>query len=134
MKSWDISALDTKPHMPHIVSTSKEARAIVLELPGGERLQDHQVHERAFVVLIAGEVEITTPEGARVTGGPGLLVEFDPGERHEVLARSDARILLLLTPWPGTDHPGTMSLQEKAEVRTRATEHARPGDESPGAA
>jgi cupin domain len=134
MKSWDINALDTKPHMPHIVSTSNEARAIVLELPQGERLQDHQVHERAFVVLIDGEVEITTPAGAQVTGGPGLLVEFDPRERHEVLARSDARFLLLLTPWPGVDHPGSLTLGEKAEVRTRAAEHAQPGGEWPGAA
>jgi redox-sensitive bicupin YhaK (pirin superfamily) len=131
MKSWDINALDAKPHMPHVVSSSDEARAIVLELPRGERMQDHEVHERAWVVLIAGEVEITTPAGAQVAGGPGLLVEFDPRERHEVLARSDARMLLLLTPWPGVDHPGTMTLQQKTEVRTRAAEHANSGNEPP---
>lgn len=89
MKSWDIKALDAKPRMPHILSSSADARAIVLHLPEGERLQEHEVRERAWVVLVAGEVEITTAAGA-VTGGPGLLVEFDPRERHEVLARSDA--------------------------------------------
>lgn len=65
MKSWDINALDAKPHKPHIVSSSEDARAIVLHLPEGERLQDHEVHERAWVVLIAGEVEITTAACAR---------------------------------------------------------------------
>jgi quercetin dioxygenase-like cupin family protein len=41
-----------------------------------------------------------------VTGGPGFFVVFDPGERHEVHARSDARLLLVLAPWPGDGHPG----------------------------
>ena len=41
-----------------------------------------------------------------VNAEPGHLFEFDPGERHEVEARSDARLLLLLTPWPGAGHPG----------------------------
>jgi len=34
------------------------------------------------------------------------MAVFDPGERHEVRARSDARLLLVLAPWPGDGHPG----------------------------
>jgi len=132
MKSWNINTLDAKPHTPHIVSSSDDARAIVLHLPAGERLQDHKVHERAWVVVVAGEVEITTPAGDHVVGGPGLLVEFDPRERHEVLARSDARFLLLLTPWPGAGHPGTLTLDEKADVRARAAEHVTGSDPTAG--
>ena len=30
---------------------------------------------------------------------------YDPTERHEVRAISDARLLLLLAPWPGEGHP-----------------------------
>ena len=45
-------------------------------------------------------------DGETVTGGPGLLAVFDPGERHEVRARSAARLLLVLAPWPGDGHPG----------------------------
>ena len=40
-----------------------------------------------------------------ITGGPGLLAVFDPNERHEVRATEDARLLLLLSPWPGEGHP-----------------------------
>lgn len=123
MKTWDLSTIEVQPHKPHIVSSSADARAIVLHLPEGERLEDHEVHERAWVVLISGEVEITTTDGGRVEGGPGVLVEFDPRERHEVRALSEARFLLLLTPWPGKGHPHTLTLEEKAEVRTRASEH-----------
>jgi redox-sensitive bicupin YhaK (pirin superfamily) len=53
------------------------------------------------VVVIEGEVEL---EGQ--TGGPGLAAVFDPGERHTVRATADARLLLVLAPWPGDGHPG----------------------------
>ena len=52
-----------------------------------------------------GAVEISEPGGETVTGGPGLLAVFDPNERHEVAATEDARLLLVLSPWPGEGHP-----------------------------
>jgi redox-sensitive bicupin YhaK (pirin superfamily) len=126
MKSWDIKTLDLRPHSPEILSSSQDARAIVLELPAGEALTDHQVHERAWVTVIEGEVEITTTAGEQVCGGTGLVVEFAPRERHAVHARSNARILLLLTPWPGTGHPGAMTVEDKAHARQHAAEHQHP--------
>jgi quercetin dioxygenase-like cupin family protein len=108
MEHWDLSTLGVEPHKPQVLhSTRGEARSIVLHLPAGEELQDHQVHERAHVVVISGEVEIEIDGGEIVTGGAGLLAVFDPNERHEVRARSDARLLLVLAPWPGQGHPGT---------------------------
>ena len=123
MRSWDLRALELRPHSPEILSSTDEARAVVLEIPAGESLQDHQVHERAWVSVIDGEVEITTSDGETVAGGSGLMVEFAPGERHAVRALTTARLLLLLTPWPGDGHPGTMPLSDKATVRQRAAEH-----------
>jgi quercetin dioxygenase-like cupin family protein len=108
MEHWDLSTLGVEPHKPQVLhSTRGEARSIALHLPAGEELQDHQVHERAHVVVISGEVEIEIDGGEIVTGGAGLLAVFDPNERHEVRARSDARLLLVLAPWPGPGHPGT---------------------------
>ena len=123
MRSWDLRAVELRPHSPEILSSRDEARAVVLEIPAGESLQDHQVHERAWVSVIDGEVEITTSDGETVAGGSGLMVEFAPGERHAVRALTTARLLLLLTPWPGDGHPGTMPLSNKATVRQRAAEH-----------
>lgn len=125
MKSWDVNSLGTEAHKPQIISSSHDARAIVLHLPAGERMQDHEVKERAWVFVAAGEIEITAADGTTATGGPGLAIELEPHERHEVLAISDARFLLLLTPWPARDHAGTMTLEEKADVRERAAERAR---------
>jgi len=123
VNSWDIRGLGLRPHSPKILATTDDARAIVLEIPAGESLSDHQVHERAWVTVIDGEVEITTTDGEAITGRPGLMVQFAPSERHAVLARSTARLLLLLTPWPGLGHPGPVTDEERAEVRQRAAEH-----------
>ena len=124
MRSWDLRAADADAHEPRILSSGDDARAILLLLPGGEELQEHEVHESARIVVIEGEVEVETPDGEGVSAGPGHMFEFAPGERHTVAARSDTRLLLLLTPWPGDGHPGAMTLEEKAAVRERAAEHS----------
>ena len=124
MQTWDLKKLDVKVHLPRIVSSTDDARAIVIVLPAGELMQDHVVHERAWVVVVEGEVEITTDEVGAVLGAGGTLFQIEPGERHEVIARTDARLLLFLTPWPGEGHPGAMSLESKATAVQDAAAHA----------
>jgi quercetin dioxygenase-like cupin family protein len=106
MDHWDLTALDVQPRQPQILhSTRGDARSIAISLPAGEALQDHEVHERAHLVVISGEVELEAGADT-VAAGAGHLAVFDPGERHEVRATSDARLLLVLAPWPGDGHPG----------------------------
>ncbi len=105
MESWDISTLDVQPHNPAVLDSEQEGRVIVIHLPAGERLQEHQVHERAWLVLVTGAIEIEDSGGESIAGGPGLLVVFDPNERREVRATDDSRLLLVLSPWPGEGHP-----------------------------
>jgi quercetin dioxygenase-like cupin family protein len=121
MQSWDLTSVEVAgPHEPQILASAEDARTIVLQLPAGEELQEHEVHERARVVVVDGDVEVTTPAGETVSAGAGHLFEFDPGERRTIAARSDARLLLILTPWPGDGHPGAMTLEQKSEARERA--------------
>lgn len=120
MQNWDLTSVEVEPHQPHILASAEDARTILLELPGGEELQEHEVHERARIVIVDGEVDVTTAAGDDVTAGAGHLFEFEPGERHTILARSDARLLLVLSPWPGDGHPGAMTLEQKAEAREQA--------------
>src|SRR4051812_46330324 len=123
MQSWDLKALEVEPHQPEILASAEDARTIVLHLPAVEELQEHEVHERARVVVIDGTVDLITADGGAVAAGPGHLLEFDPGERRTIAARSDARLLLILTPWPGDGHPGAMTLEQKAEAHQRAQQH-----------
>lgn len=123
MQSWDLKTVGAEPHQPLILASADDARTIVLYLPAGEELQEHEVHERARIVVIDGEVDVAMPDGKALSAGAGHLFEFDPGERHTIAARSDVRLLLILSPWPGDGHPGAMTLEQKAEARERAAEH-----------
>jgi quercetin dioxygenase-like cupin family protein len=109
VQTWDVTGLEVEPHLPQVLRSDEEGRAIAINLPAGEELQEHQVHERAWIVVVQGEVELEGPDGKTVKGGPGLVAHADPKERHEVRATSDARVLLLLVPWPGEGHPSQRS-------------------------
>src|SRR5206468_173525 len=102
--SWDIRSLDVQPHQPQVLRSDDEARVIAINLPAGERLQEHQVHERAYLIVADGEVEVENG-GDTKTGGPGFVAHFEAGERHEVRATGDALLVLVLAPWPGAGHP-----------------------------
>lgn len=106
MEHWNLRELDVAPNRPRILHSARgEARSIAVHLPAGGALQEHRVHERAYVVVIDGEIEIDA-DGATVAGGPGFAAVFDPGEDHEVRATTASRLLLVLAPWPGVGHPG----------------------------
>lgn len=125
MESWDLKTVEVEPRQPRILASGDDARSIVLNLPAGEEMQEHEVHERARLVVIDGVVDVTTEGGADfANAGAGHLFEFDPGERRTIVARADARLLYVLSPWPGDGHPGAMTLEEKAQARERAAEHA----------
>jgi quercetin dioxygenase-like cupin family protein len=126
MQSWDLKSVEAEPHQPQILASAEDARTILLHLPSGEELQEHEVHERARMLVVEGEVEVTTAAAESASASAGHLFEFDPGERHTVTARSDARLLLILSPWPGDGHPGAMTLEQKTDVRQRAAERSQP--------
>lgn len=104
MDAWDLTALDVTPHAPSVLASDDETRLVVIQLPAGEELQEHQTHERAFVVVVDGEVEIVS-DGEPTGAGRGFLAHFEPNERRTVRAATDARLLLMLAPWPGVGHP-----------------------------
>jgi quercetin dioxygenase-like cupin family protein len=113
MDKWDVRSLDIEPRQPQVLRSDPEGRAIVINLPAGEKLQEHQVHERTWILVADGEIELDdSPEGTpngSVSGGPGFLAHAVPNERHEIRAVTDARLVLILIPWPGEGHPSQRS-------------------------
>jgi quercetin dioxygenase-like cupin family protein len=116
MRTWDLTTHDVAPHQPDVLHSEEgAARAIAINLPAGERLQEHEVKERAFLFVASGSVELQAGADT-VTAGPGTFAAFAPREQHEVVATSDARLLLLLAPWPAPDH-GRVRSDAAAESR-----------------
>jgi quercetin dioxygenase-like cupin family protein len=104
VETWNVTSMDVEPRQPAVLRSDAEARVIAINLPAGKELGDHQVHERAWLVVADGEIEVEQG-GQTERGGPGFLAHFDANERHEVRATSDARLVLILAPWPGAGHP-----------------------------
>jgi redox-sensitive bicupin YhaK (pirin superfamily) len=104
VNAWNLRSMAVEPHQPEVLHTESEGRSILIHLPAGEQLQEHEVHERAWLVVVDGAVELSDGDDAKPAEA-GTLAIFDPKERHEVTATTDARLLLILAPWPGEGHP-----------------------------
>jgi quercetin dioxygenase-like cupin family protein len=105
MDIWDLRSLDIQPHHPEVLRTDDgAARVIAIQLPAGEQLQEHEVHEHAYLVVVDGQVELAQ-DGQSEPASVGTVAHWVPQERHEVRATTDARLLLVLAPWPGAGHP-----------------------------
>ncbi len=98
---------------------------VALQLLAGQSLLDHEVHERAWLVVVTGEIAVKSPGAATAEGGPGTVFEFAPQERREVFAVSGSRLLLFLAPWPGDGHPGALTHAQRSHARARAAAHER---------
>jgi quercetin dioxygenase-like cupin family protein len=110
---------------PRVLFSSPECRLVALDLRRGERLPDHHVRELAVVQVISGLVEIDA-SGETVECEPGTLVTFDPGEHHAVRGIDDARLLLMLAPWPAAGH--NAPTEEPHDQRLPANATAEPLD------
>lgn len=106
MRHWRLPEVET-PHGARspVVLHSKEgsSRAVLIELRVGEALGDHGVKESALVLVLDGRVRVEAGEES-VDGEAGALFHFEPDERRSVTSDGGARVLLVLSPWPGEGH------------------------------
>ena len=105
MQSWSLTEIDLPEgtRSAAVLDTVDGARAIVIRLAPGEELGDHQVRERAWLTVVEGSARIEAG-GEVVEAGPATLLTFEPGERHSVASEGGARIVLILSSWPGAGH------------------------------
>ena len=104
MDTWDIASLDVQPHQPEVLRSDDETRVIAINLPAGEALQEHQVHERAWLVVASGEIDVEQG-GQSVTGGPDSWRTSTPPSATRCARAATLALILLLSPWPGDGHP-----------------------------
>jgi quercetin dioxygenase-like cupin family protein len=105
VQSWNLREIETPggSRSPVVVHSEDEARAVLIGLEPGQRMGDHQVHERSWVFVVDGHVRIESG-GETLDAGAGWLVRFDTAERRSISSDDGARILLVLAPWPGEGH------------------------------
>ncbi len=108
MQTWDTRSLDVQPHSPQVLQSDDEGRSIIIQLPAGEELGEHRVHEGSWVIVVDGEIQIQSAGGAE-KGGTGFLAHIDPKEANAIKAVTDARLIMVLAPWPGDGHPSQRS-------------------------
>lgn len=105
MERWHLPSIEADgKREARVLFSSGECRAVVVDLKAGEEMGDHQVRERAVVQVVSGRVSFEAAGEDETACDPGTMVTFAPGERHAVRALADARILLLLAPWPAEGH------------------------------
>ena len=115
MKVWNLVEEVVEPRKPRVIGAAEEGRAILVNLPAGESLGEHQVRERATVIVLSGDLEISTADRPATGAGAGTMAVFEPTERHSVLARQDSRFLLLLAPWSSDEHSSMMPWRSEGE-------------------
>ena len=76
METWDI-ATRRRAAPARGAALGRGDAVIAINLPEGDRLQEHQVHERAWVVVAAGDVEFEQG-GESARGGPGFSSTSTP--------------------------------------------------------
>jgi quercetin dioxygenase-like cupin family protein len=116
---------------PRVLFSSPECRLVALDLGAGDELADHHVRERAVLQVISGRVAIEA-SGETVECEAGTVVTFDPGERHALRGLDDARLLLVLAPWPAEGHNAATERQHDQHLPANAT--VEPLHSSPSAA
>lgn len=105
MDLWTPSSIDPAPQRPVVLhSEDGAARIVAINLPADDEMQEHQVHEHAWLHVHSGTVEVVA-DGATERVTAGSIVHWDPGERHAVRGVEDALLVLMLAPWPGPGHP-----------------------------
>ena len=105
MQHWDLRSIDAPrgTRDAYVVHQDEGARAVLVALDPGQALGEHQVKENTWVVIVDGTVQVEAGS-EQVELGPGGLLRFEPAERHSLSSAEGARVLLVLTPWPGAGH------------------------------
>jgi quercetin dioxygenase-like cupin family protein len=105
VQHWNLNEIETPrgSRSPVVLRSDANARAVLIALEAGQSLGDHQVKEGALITVVQGSVRVEAG-GDTVEGDVGSFFSFDPDERHSLSTEGGARLVLVLSPWPGEGH------------------------------
>ena len=127
MQQWNLTTPNEGNRTgPRVLFSTPEARGVVIDLAPDEELGDHRVRERAIVQILEGSVTCTS-EAVSTTCLAGTLILFEPAETHSLRALEPTRLLLVLAPWPGTEHYRSDEGKDPHELPVHATQQPEVG-------
>jgi quercetin dioxygenase-like cupin family protein len=105
VQSWNLREIETPggSRSPVVLRSDAGARAVLIVLEAGQALGDHQVKEGALVAVVDGSVRVEAG-GETVDAEAGCFFSFEADERRSISSQTGARLLLVLSPWPGEGH------------------------------
>jgi quercetin dioxygenase-like cupin family protein len=89
---------DDRPYV-QVLSDLGSARVVLIAFRAGQQLTEHRSPGQVLMQALRGRVTIETPADS-VRLQAGLLLRLDAGIPHSVIARTDALMLLTITPDP----------------------------------
>jgi quercetin dioxygenase-like cupin family protein len=105
VQSWNLREIETPggSRSPVVLRSDESSRVVLIVLDPGQALGDHQVKEGALVAVVDGTIRVESG-GRTIEGDAGCVFSFDADERRSISTDDGARILLVLSPWPGEGH------------------------------
>lgn len=95
MRRWRLPEVETpsgarSPGVPH--SEEGSARAVLIELKGGEALGDHRVKESELLLVLDGGLRVEAGDKS-FEDGVGTLFHFEWNEEHSVTSDAGASVV-----------------------------------------
>ena len=101
MERWHLPSIEANGRRePRVLFSRPGCRAVLIDLHAGDELGEHRTHEHAVLEVVSGRLAIATAD-RRVECETGTLISLEPHETRRIEALEDARVLLVLAPWPG---------------------------------
>jgi quercetin dioxygenase-like cupin family protein len=99
---FDLRALTRfRPDGPNVtvLSDTGAARTVLFALQAGQHLPEHDTSSQILVQVVRGRITFTAA-GSSVEARAGTVLQLEAGVRHALVARTNAVVLLTLTPSP----------------------------------
>jgi hypothetical protein len=90
---------------------------LLLLLNPGQSLDEHEVRENTWAVVVEGAIEVSAAgSDEALVLEQGALVYWKAQERRSISSPRGARMLLVLTSWPGPGHYTAAERDSQAAV------------------
>jgi quercetin dioxygenase-like cupin family protein len=82
-----------------ILSDGGASRSVLFSFRAGQRLQEHRTSSAILVLVVSGAIAFEA-HGHAIEASQGMLLQLEGDIPHGITARSDADLLVIMTPSP----------------------------------